>query len=105
MENEIVVYSLDKFEPIQKLQVDKVLAGLYPLITNLKMYSENHLVVQNFDGTVSVINYHEAKVCYQRLDVENRTALDNDVVVLDKNVYYSRKHLLFLLKRTQQEWE
>lgn len=105
MENEIVVYSVDKFEPIQKLQVDKLLAGLYPLVTNLKMYSDNHLIVQNFDGAISVINYHETKVCYQRLDSENRTALDNDVVIVDKNVYYSRKNMLFLLKRTPQEWE
>ena len=67
------------------------------------MYSDNHLVVQTFDGVMSVVNYNDAKVVYQRLEDENRTALDNEVVVIGKDIYYSRKNLLFGLMRTLEE--
>ena len=105
MDGEIQVFGTDKFELVQKISVDRLVEGISDLVTHLRLYDDSHVVMQTFDATVSVVNYHDGKVVSQRLEENLKMALDNDLLIEDRNIVFSRRNRVVLLKRTVDSFE
>lgn len=66
------------------------------------MYFDSHVIIQTFDGATTVVNFHEGKVAYQRLEDEETTTLDNDLEVVDRNIAFNRRNRAVLLRRVTE---
>lgn len=95
------VYSTEKWDLVRRLAVDRLVDGPAPIVTHVRLYSDSHVVLQTFDATVSVVNFNDGKAVFQRLDADTRVALDNELLVEDKNLVFSRRNRVVLLKRLE----
>lgn len=102
-ENEISIYSTNNFEVIQKLNLNKILEGLHPLITHVKMFSESYVAVQTFDGALTFVNFHQSRIAYQKIDNDKKTILNNDIILVENNIFLNRKNEILELKRIVEE--
>ncbi len=88
---------------ITRLPIELLLDGVSSLVTHLRMYFDSHVIMQTFDGAITVVNFHEGKVVYQRLEDVPTSTLDNDLEVVGRNVAFGRRNRAVLLRRAAED--
>lgn len=96
---DIHVYNTSTFGLVQRMPVEPHLESISELVTHVRLYSDAHLLLQTFDGAITVVNFHEGKTAYQHQEDSAVAALDNDLLLVGRNVAFARRNRVFLLRR------
>lgn len=100
-DSDLLVYTTDSWKLIQKLSLNRIIEDLNPIVTHVRMYFDAHVVLQTFDATITVLNFNDGKTVYQWVDEDGRASLDNSLLEAERNIAFTRRNKVWLLKRIE----